>query len=136
MKSVRIAAAQTREFPEDVEGALAWLTDVAARAEGEGAALLCFPEGFLQGYLVEEVSARRHALDLGSPAFAAVLDRMPKTGPVIVLGLIEIEAGGSSTPPWWWTVASWWAAIARRTCWAANGSSRRAATARCSRRPA
>ncbi len=93
MKTVRIAAAQTPEFIEDIDGALAWLAEVAARAAAQGAALLCFPEGFLQGYLTEEAPARRNALDLASPAFAAVLARMPKTGPVIVLGLIEIEDG-------------------------------------------
>jgi predicted amidohydrolase len=93
MNAARIAAAQTVEFREDVEAALACLTDVAARAEAEGAVLLCFPEGFLQGYLTDEASARRHALDLASPEFEAVLGRFPKTGPMIVLGLIETERG-------------------------------------------
>ncbi len=93
MKTVRIAAAQTREVSEDIEGALACLAAIAVEAEAAGAALLCFPEGFLQGYLTQEVLARRHALDLASPAFAALLARMPRTGPAIVLGLIEIEAG-------------------------------------------
>ncbi|WP_332774198.1 carbon-nitrogen hydrolase family protein [Phenylobacterium sp.] len=92
-RPVRIAAAQTAEYREDLEAALACLADVAARAEAEGAALLCFPEGFLQGYLTEEAPARRHALDLASPAFAAVLDRFPKTGPMLVVGLIEVEDG-------------------------------------------
>jgi predicted amidohydrolase len=93
MQTVRIAAAQTPEFREDVEGALAHAAEVAARAEAAGAALLCFPEGFLQGYLTEEEPARRQALDLGSAAFAAVLARFPRTGPVIVMGLIEVEDG-------------------------------------------
>ena len=56
--TVRIAAAQTLEFREDIEAALACAADFAARAEAEGAALLCFPEGFLQGYLTEDVAAR------------------------------------------------------------------------------
>ena len=93
MKSVRIAAAQTAEFREDVEAALDCATDMAALAEAEGAALLCFPEGFLQGYLTEETPARRNALDLTSRAFEAVLNRFPKTGPMIVMGLIEVEEG-------------------------------------------
>jgi predicted amidohydrolase len=91
MRTVRIAAAQTVEIREDAEAALASLAEIAAHAEAEAAALLVFPEGFLQGYLTEEALARRHALDLGSPAFAAVLDRFPTTGPMIVLGLIETE---------------------------------------------
>jgi len=93
MKSVRIAAAQTVEFREDIDAALNCVEDVAARAEIEGALLLRFPEGFLQGYLTDEKSARRNALDLKSLAFEAVLDRLPKTGPMIVMGLIEVEKG-------------------------------------------
>ena len=93
MKTVRIAAAQTAEFREDIEAALGCLADIAARAEAEGAALLCFPEGFLQGYLTDETPARRNALDLTSPAFEAVLNRLPKTAPMIVMGLIEVEDG-------------------------------------------
>ncbi|HTM77448.1 MAG TPA: carbon-nitrogen hydrolase family protein [Devosia sp.] len=92
-KPIRIAAAQTKEFREDVEGALRCLTEVSARAEAAGAALLCFPEGFLQGYLTRPDAARRVALDLASPAFEAILQRLPKTGPMIVMGLIEEEAG-------------------------------------------
>jgi predicted amidohydrolase len=91
--TVRIAAAQTAEFREDIDGALQCLTEFAASAEAEGAALLCLPEGFIQGYLTEEAAARRHALDLASPAFAAILDRFPKSGPILVIGLIEVDHG-------------------------------------------
>ena len=93
MKTVRIAAAQTVELREDVEAALNCVADVAARAKTEGASLLCFPECFLSGYLSDETPARRNALDLASPAFEALLDRLPKTGPMIVMGLIEVEQG-------------------------------------------
>jgi len=93
MKTARIAAAQTVEFREDIEAALSCVADVAARAETEGASLLCFSEGFLQGYLTEETAARRNALDLASPAFEAVRSRLPKTGPMIVMGLIELAEG-------------------------------------------
>ena len=79
MKTVRIAAAQTAEFREDAEAALDHVAEVAARAKTEGVSLLCFPEGFLQGYLTDETPARRNALDLTSPAFEAVLNRFPKT---------------------------------------------------------
>jgi hypothetical protein len=93
MKTVRIAAAQTVEFKEDIEAALNCVTDIAARAESEDASLLCFPESFLQGYLTDETPARRNALDLSSPAFEAVLNRLPKAGPMIVIGLTEVEEG-------------------------------------------
>ena len=93
MKTVRIAAAQTVEFREDIEAALNCVADVAARAETEGASLLCFPEAFLQGYLTDEPLARRDALDLASSVFEAVLNWLPKNGPMIVMGLIEVEEG-------------------------------------------
>ncbi len=93
MRTVRIAAAQTVEFREDIEAALRCIADVTARAEAEGAVLLCFAEGFLQGYLTEEQSARRNAMHLASPEFKTVLERLPKTGPMIVTGLIEVEDG-------------------------------------------
>ena len=82
MKTVRIAAAQTLEFREDIDAALSCVAEVAARAQAEGASLLCFPEGLLQGYLTDEMPARRNALDLASPAFAAVLGRLPNAGPM------------------------------------------------------
>ena len=93
MKTVRIAAAQTAEFREDIDGALRCATEVAACAQAQGAALLCLPEGFLQGYLTEESAARRQALALASAAFDSVLQRLPRTGPMIVMGMIEMHAG-------------------------------------------
>ena len=93
IKTVRIAAAQTLEYREDIDAAVASMVDFAVRAEAEGARLLCLPEGFLQGYLTDESAARRVALDLRSPEFGAVVDRLPKTGPMIVLGLIEVDEG-------------------------------------------
>lgn len=93
MKSIRIAAAQTPEFRENVGAALDYAVETTALAEAEGAALLLFPEGFLQGYLTDEPSARRIAFDLASPEFAMILDRLPKSGPMLVMGLIEINDG-------------------------------------------
>ncbi|NBW09660.1 MAG: carbon-nitrogen hydrolase family protein [Caulobacteraceae bacterium] len=87
--AIRIAAAQTPEFIGDLDGALVWMIGAIEAAAAEGAALLCLPEGFLQGYLTTEAEARRHALDLSSPAFRAVLDQLPKAGPMVVFGLIE-----------------------------------------------
>jgi predicted amidohydrolase len=89
--TVRIAAAQTPEFREDVEGALAYLQRVVSQAAHAGASLVCFPEEFLQGYLIEEAAARRVALDIGSSRFAALLEEFPTTGPMIVFGMIELD---------------------------------------------
>src|SRR5215471_14145614 len=91
--SFRIAAAQTWEFIEDVEGALDCLVKVMEKAASKSAVLLCLPEAFLQGYLTDEQTARKHAVDLGSLAFEAVLQRLPPTGPMTVFGLIEVDKG-------------------------------------------
>lgn len=89
MSRLRLAAAQTLEYREDVEGALSCIADLACRAETEGARLLCFPEGFLLGYMTGESSARRVALDIASDAFEQILRRLPPTGPMLVIGIIE-----------------------------------------------
>jgi len=93
MATHRIAAAQTPEFREDLEGALRHLADASERAHTAGASLVCFPEGFLQGYLTDEGPARAVAVDLGSAVFAGVLGRLPEDGPMLVFGLIEVDDG-------------------------------------------
>lgn len=90
-KTVRVAAAQTPEFREDVPCALAYLADVMEEAHLERASLLCLPEGFLQGYLTDGEVARRNAFDLGSPLFANLLGRLPERAPMTVIGLVEAE---------------------------------------------
>lgn len=77
---MRVAAAQTAEYRNDVPAALAALHDFSHDAETAGAALLCFPEGYLQGYLTDEVAARKVALDLRSTAFADLLASFPAGG--------------------------------------------------------
>lgn len=91
MSTVRIAAAQTPQFWEDVPAALDHAIAVAEAAEAQGAALLAFPEGYLQGYLVEEGAARREALDLSSPAFADILARLAHVSPTLVIGIVESD---------------------------------------------
>lgn len=91
MKSVRVAAAQTLEYRDDMDAALRCVDDIARLAELKGARLVCFPEAFLQGYLTDAASARRVALDLSSCKFEAVLRRFPNSGPMLVLGIIEVE---------------------------------------------
>lgn len=93
MNTIRVAAAQTIEFWRDIESAFSCLTDLSRQAEAESAKLLCLPECFLQGYLTDEASARRFALDLASAQFAELLARFPKTGPVLVIGFIEASQG-------------------------------------------
>ncbi len=91
MKTVRIAAAQTLEYRENVEAAMTCALHMICQAEAEGVRLLIFPEGFLQGYLTEPEAARRVAMELASPAFKAVTNRLAAAEPMIVMGMIEAE---------------------------------------------
>lgn len=93
MSSIRIAAAQTAEYRDEIDRAIACIVEFSGRARDAGAKLICFPEGFLQGYLTDEAEARRVALDLKSPAFRSILHRLPADGPMMVIGMIEAEDG-------------------------------------------
>lgn len=93
MNAIRIAAAQTAEYRGDIDRAVACIVEFLGKARDSGAKLICFPEGFLQGYLTDESSARRVALDLTSPAFRSILRRLPTAGPTMVIGMIEVEHG-------------------------------------------
>ncbi len=86
---MRVGACQTPEFLGDAEAALACIEDFARQAEAESVDLLLFAECFLQGYLTDLGHLSRHALNLRSAAFAAVLTRLSVIKPVLVFGLIE-----------------------------------------------
>jgi predicted amidohydrolase len=82
---MRVGACQTPEILGDVDAALRIVLDHADAPVD----LLLFPECFLQGYLVTEQHVREQAFDLGSPEFAAVLERLAPVRPMLVFGMIE-----------------------------------------------
>jgi predicted amidohydrolase len=90
---VKIAACQLPELRGDIDTAIACIHSFAKQAEAEGVQLLCFPECYLQGYLVERELASHYALDISSAEFEHLLTRLPATGPVLVMGMIEKEHG-------------------------------------------
>ena len=81
------------DIREDLDRALSCIETYSEKAGSLGVGLLCFPECFLQGYLVEDEQARYYALDLNSSAFEQVLSRLAEASPTLVFGLIEIEKG-------------------------------------------
>lgn len=85
---MRIAAAQTPEFRNDVGAALDWAEGVVVSAQEQGVALLVFPEAYLQGYLTD-AGAHGVAIDLNSEEFATIGSRLSRPGITIVVGLIE-----------------------------------------------
>ncbi len=88
-KSRRVAACQLLDRQDDVDGALTTIQGSADAAAAAGAALVCFPEGYLGGYTRDPIIARRRALDLRSAAFGQVLHALAHCAPTMVIGLIE-----------------------------------------------
>ncbi|MGV1832139.1 carbon-nitrogen hydrolase family protein [Agrobacterium vitis] len=93
MHTVRIAAAQTPEFRGDIDASLRYADQVVTQAAAHGVQLICFPECFLQGYLLNEAEARRSAIDLASLEFQSLLALLPSTDMIIIFGLIERRCG-------------------------------------------
>jgi 5-aminopentanamidase len=91
-KAMTIAACQLPDVQGDVEYSLSTILGYAARAEAQGARLVCFPECYLQGYVLDNQHTHRLALDLSSPEFEVILERLAEVLPVLVFGLIEVEA--------------------------------------------
>ena len=90
---MRLAACQTPDVCSDIEQALALIELNTVDAGARGAHLVCFPEAFLQGYVVEAAHVDRLAINLSSPKFAEILERLAHLEPVVVFGLFERDAG-------------------------------------------
>jgi predicted amidohydrolase len=88
-RTVRVGGCQTPEILGDIEAAVGCIEAFARRPDSKGVDLLLFPECFLQGYLVEPEHVKRWALDLTTPSFQRVLDRLRPLRPSLVFGVIE-----------------------------------------------
>lgn len=91
--SIKVATCQVPEVREDTDAALSWIENYAERAWIADTSLVCFPECFLQGYLVQEELARRNAINLTSAVFSNMLRRLADAKPTLVFGMIEADAG-------------------------------------------
>lgn len=90
---MKVAACQMPDVRNDTERALQLVVAYATDAQRQGARLVTFPECFLQGYDVSVEYVASAALDLRSPAFESILRQLTGLEAVIVLGLIERDAG-------------------------------------------
>lgn len=88
---IKIAACQPVDIQGDLEKSLSVIVDYSSKAEALNAKLLCFPECFMQGYIVHEGYTKNLAIDLTSTEFKSVLDRLRSIQLVLVIGLIEKE---------------------------------------------
>ena len=85
----RIAGVQPLEHLNNVSGALALIINQTKIAERRGASLVCFPECYLQGYIVDTEQTAHMAISLASEAFRRILLQLAALKPTIVVGLIE-----------------------------------------------
>ncbi|WP_293613399.1 carbon-nitrogen hydrolase family protein [Ponticaulis sp.] len=96
VKTIRVAAAQTVEFVGEVEKASVHAINLVERSKEAGSSLICFPEGYLQGYIASVVHIERFALSIDAPEIQDFLSRLPENSPTVVLGFIEALGGGFS----------------------------------------
>lgn len=90
-QAITIAACQLPDIHEDVEKSLSLIISYAAKAQVKGAQLVCFPECYLQGYIVDKEQSYKLALDLSSSKFRYILGRLAQVHPTLVFGLIELR---------------------------------------------
>lgn len=91
--STRVAVCQAPDIREDIERSLEWIERFTDEAAAANVSLICFPECFLQGYLTEKNQAEKFSINLGSPVFKTILQRLAGYRPMIVFGLIEEDDG-------------------------------------------
>jgi predicted amidohydrolase len=90
---IKVAVCQVPDIREDVETSLKWIEKFVKEGQEKEVSLICFPECFLQGYLTEELPARKYAINLHSAMFDNILNQLTKYRPMIVFGLIEENNG-------------------------------------------
>jgi len=82
----------TVQLPADKFG-LATIKRYLRQADDENADIICFPEGYLNGYTRDELHAQKTAINLSSTKFADMLAELKIFTVCAVIGVIEIENG-------------------------------------------
>jgi predicted amidohydrolase len=85
--TLKIATAQlsAKEF------GLEKIEEYLRRADKERVDVICFPEGYMNGYTRDESQARKIGLDLSSTKLQAILEKLNKFRAMAIIGVIEIE---------------------------------------------
>jgi 5-aminopentanamidase len=88
---IKVAACQPTEVLSDESISIATMLEYSSKAQMKGAVLTCFPECYLQGYIVEPERSRKLAISLDSDHFSSILAQLGRLDITIVFGLIEIR---------------------------------------------
>jgi predicted amidohydrolase len=91
---VKVAGCQVPDLRNDPERAVALVRALTTEAQDLGAALVTFPECFLQGYDVDSAHVAATAIDLSGAGFMHILRALRDLDAAIVLGLIERDGAG------------------------------------------
>jgi predicted amidohydrolase len=89
--TITIAAYQGHAIYNNIPHILNVIKETLVWAEQENVDILCFPECFLQGYILDSERASSIALDLTSSRFARIAALLMSSKTTIILGLIEKE---------------------------------------------
>ena len=82
---IRVAACQLAPA-SDLK---AQIHDILLKCEAEKVDFICFPEGFLTGYYVQEDLARQNSLEVGGAAFEEWLEFLKISSATIIVGFNE-----------------------------------------------
>jgi predicted amidohydrolase len=88
-----VVAFQSRAIYRDIKQGVNIIKKTIQWAENENVDILCFPECFLQGYILDEMEARQAGLQLDSEEFKNILKSLRNYKTTVILGLIEQESG-------------------------------------------
>lgn len=87
--TITLAAYQGRALYQDMPRNLQVIQQTLLWAEQAGVDILCFPECFLQGYILDPTTARAVALAIDSTELAHIALSLMSSRVTIILGLIE-----------------------------------------------
>lgn len=88
---MKIVACQLPYVHQDIDSALGKILEYGAKADSQGARLVCYPECYLQGYVFADENTERLALNISSGRFDGILKRLAHLDPILVIGLIEAD---------------------------------------------
>ena len=89
----KVATCQVHEIRGDPSQTAEIIVDFSRKAEVADARLICFPECYAQGYLLDPGEAWQQAMAFGSTEFHSWLQHFRNVKPMLVVGMIETEAG-------------------------------------------
>lgn len=92
-KSLTVAAIQVETIYDNLPKTTAIIKNALIWAEKEKVDILCFPECYLQGYILDPTKAQSVSLDLNSNEFLNRLSSLNTPKVTLILGLIEKVQG-------------------------------------------